>query len=302
MLTGKHVPSSLLRKGRHPSDRNRHLGDENLSMMSSDNVPEGDHPSTMVPPAFNPVFWLLQSAGAGGSGTSDHQQQGGQMEENAAAQQRFGFPPRQQHHMPEIEMRLGPFAPSSSRPHEFGGGFHGGNANFMQQDRGDLSSITANLHNGGAQPGTDSMDYHQSSSRALVHWEGGHHHNGSEPSSSSTSNNTEMAQFHESGSHLWVNPDASSAIPREERYAEPSPEHEGSDTVMKWCDMLPTQEQSPTPSASVRSGLQHQQQMQSPLGWQMQVEGGGQDQHHSMYAEPGISQELQRMAAVLDQI
>ncbi|KAG0565789.1 hypothetical protein KC19_7G015000 [Ceratodon purpureus] len=331
MMTGKHgLPPKLPPLG-HPSDQNRHLADENLNMISSD-VPKGGQdqhpaPSTMVPPAFNPVFWLLQNTGA----SSSSEQPGGaasgsasQMEETAG-QQRFGFPPRQHHHLPEIEMRLGPFAPSSSSsplPHDMipSGGFHGANAFMQQADRGDLSSITANLHKGGnlqlhASSSAAEMDpmnvpqsqkhHHQPSSRPLIRWEaGGNHHNhGSEPSSSSTSNNTEMPQFHESGAnHLWVNRDTNSAIQGDDRY-EHSPEHEGAgtdcDTVMKWCDMLPTQEQNSAPT-SVRTALHHhQQQQQMQMGWQMPVQGAGQE-HHNMY-EP-MSQELQRMAAVLDQI
>jgi hypothetical protein len=140
----------------------------------------------------------------------------------------------------------------------------------------------------------------------LTHWEPGNHHTGSEPSSSSTSNTTEIAPaFHENNSanHLWVNPDS-----RDESY-EPSPEHEGGatdcDTVMKWCDLLPTPDsQAPAPSTGRSHGLQqHQQQPMQQMGWamQVQVQGSG-PEHHSMYIEPIMSQELQRMAAVLDQI
>ena len=325
MMTGKHhgLPPKV-----PPLDhQNRHFGEESLQGGGAGGQQPEHHPSTMVPPAFNPVFWLLQSGGGGGGGGASSSEQApggganGQIEENHGGQQRFGFPAARQHRhvMPEIEMRLGPIAPSSSTSpplgHDFGGGFHGGNG-FMQQqqDRGDLSSITANLHKAPStlqlRAGANSSEQLDSSSRALIHWEaagGSHHHNSSEPSSSSTSNNTEMApQFHESGaSHLqWVNADAGSVLPREDQRYEPSPEHDQGagtdcDTVMKWCDLLPTQDQSPASTGErISQGLHHQQQMQ--MGWpQLQVQSGGQD-HHNLY-EP-MSQELQRMAAVLDQI
>ena len=262
MMTGKHgLPS---------------LGDQNLNMMGPGSK---SRPWTMVPPAFNPVFWLLQTG-------ADQQAGPGSSSSQMEDQQRFGFP---------LEMRLGPFAPSSMSspplPHDMMGFHH--TALMRQADRGDLSSITVNLHH-----------HHQSSSRALTHWEAGNHHTGSEPSSSCTSNTTEITPaFRENNSanHLWVNPDS-----RDESY-EPSPEHEGGatdcDTVMKWCDLLPTQDsQAPAPSTGRSQGLQqHQQQPMQQMGWAMQVQGSG-PEHHSMYIEPVMSQELQRMAAVLDQI
>lgn len=310
------------------------------SLDRDDNGPKPIHqPSTLVPPAFNPVFWLLQSGAVSssepGGGGSDP------------------FPVHAQHGAPEIEMRLGPFAPNSSgTSHDY----HGGSFQDLLQDPGDLSSITANLQlRSGAGPAhEDAVNVGNARVQRPFRWEG---HNGSEPSSSSTSNETGISppgshlMFQETGGNQpWSSADTDpspsalkscslSAQTTEEPSTRSrfSSNHEPSDcdTVMKWCALLPTQGQNhcidQLPASARNAPVQHhehnprqnhadqlsQSQMDHPLGngssgnvqftltshcmnWQMHASHGGQDAMFDSVAP--MSQELQRMAAVLDQI
>ena len=223
------------------------------------NPPE-HQPATMVPAAFNPVFWLLQGASAS---SSDHHNPhqlhhhhahppGAPTSHQTAAT--AGLPEimlqheshdqtqqlchsanlenqQQQQQLPEIEMRLGPFAPppssTSHHQHFHAGGASGGFGSSVDT-RGDLCSITANFHKGAPHgflhdPNLDDVHGHMMSSHLQGGIRGGqqpydHHHvswdDTSTRASSSTSNNStdnishtagtnQQLQFSESGLH-WA--------------------------------------------------------------------------------------------------
>lgn len=318
MMGGKHSG------GLPPKVPSMQHATESLDHDSNGPNPEHQH-STMVPPTFNPVFWLLHSSG---SSSSEPIQSTGKP-----------FPGHNQHSAPEIEMRLGPFAPSSSSaPHDF----HGESFQRFVQDRGDLSSITANLQlrSGSGSAHDDAMNVDHTNVRRPYRWQG---QNGSEPSSSSTSNDTGISHpcshlvFQEpSGNHLWSNADSTSGptilkpghLPGQDAISDTTstrprfssdqgPDH---DTVMKWNDLLPTPENNPRQNHNINNLSRSQgshphtqnngpsshaqfstsQQPLHCMTWQMQASHGGHDAMFDSMAP--MSQELQRMAAVLDQI
>ena len=171
MMRGKHI--TQLGSNMHQQLHHHHhqlppaAGDHHQSnnsgqqqFESSENVIKPE-PSTMVPAAFNPAFWLLQAAAAaaaaaghGGAAAAiatppQPPRTGSESAHEISHEQRFTNFSQQ---LPEIEMRLGIFTPGSGRSEEqtnfypasnFGSSSH----HHVQQDRGDLSSITANLHN-----------------------------------------------------------------------------------------------------------------------------------------------------------
>lgn len=151
-----------LRHNQLPPAPGDHRSNSGQQLQSSENLIKSE-PSTSVPAAFNPAFWLLQAAAAAAAAAGH----GGAAiaksppppppppgSESACEthEQRFNNFSQQ---LPEIEMRLGTFAPGSGRPaaasHEEQTNFYpasnfGSISHHVQQDRGDLTSITANLH------------------------------------------------------------------------------------------------------------------------------------------------------------
>ena len=230
----------------HPAGHGPH--DDGSSAGNAIKPPPDHQPATMVPPAFNPVFWLLQGASAS---SSDHHHNSHQLHHHhphppagAPSHQpaTAGLPEimlqhdqtqqlchsanleNQQQQLPEIEMRLGPFAPPSSTSHHqhfhAGGGASGGFGSSVDT-RGDLCSITANFHKGAPHgflhdPNLDDVHGHM-----MSQLQGGqpydHHVSWDDTStraSSSTSNNstdnishtaagTNQLQFSESSLH-WA--------------------------------------------------------------------------------------------------
>lgn len=376
--------------------------------------PPDHQPATMVPAAFNPAFWLLQGASASSSDhRSSHQGGGHQLHHQhphpagAPSHQppTAGLPleivlPHQSHdqaqqfchsanlenpqqQLPEIEMRLGPFAPpsSSSRHHFHIGGASGGFGSSVDT-RGDLCSIMANFHRGDPHefphdPNLDDVHGH-----IMNHLQGGirgkpyNRHvswdDTSTRASSSTSNNStdninhtagsNHVQFNESSLH-WAGfngdkPSANSSNPAHDQMLKStstidmmsagttgdhqpcsntstgqlSPDHdnqlsEGDLTVMKWCNLVSSQE-APTRGGAQVHHQEHENQLhhpvkvlmladqrsvmnsrsthhpvpQTPMTWQIQHQGGQDMYYPSEGPLASMSPELQRMAAVLDQI
>ena len=377
--------------------------------------PPDHQPATMVPAAFNPVFWLLQGASASSSdhhnshqadghqlhhhhshppGASSHQPAVADLPEIMLQHQSHDQPQQlchsanlenQQQQLPEIEMRLGPFAPPSSTSHHH---FHaeGASGGFGSSvdTRGDLCSITANFHKGAPHefphdPNLDDVHGH-----LMSHLQGGirgqpyNHHvswdDTSTRASSSTSNNStdnvshtagsNQMQFNESTLH-WAGfngtkPSANSSNHADDQMvrssstidmisagtstdhppcsntstAQLSPDHQhdhqlsgGDLAVMKWCNLVSSQEASTRGGAQVHhqvhenelhhpvkvlmladqtllmnSRSPHHPVPQTPMTWQIQHQGGQDMYYPSEGPVASMSPELQRMAAVLDQI
>jgi hypothetical protein len=322
-------------------------------------------PTTMVPNAFNPVFWLLQGSGNGSS----------QPDQSSA-----GLGTHPPHDLDEILPPLkqaGTIIPTSEGDsisaqsgrvcqeiHQMKSG-HFGHPDFyastVDQDHGDLSSITASITQGKDRSGgipSHQLQFFLSSmledSRGELHQEvAGMQNNSNEMSSqadglgrqvthnqwdssisTSTSNNreatpsttnttTQQSGLFESNL-MWANfqekgePDHQ----QDQVVAETSdivsgdsdqisapflPESEG-DTVMQWCSNLTTlpgpgdDHQQPPPAPSASGGPPVPLAMISP--WQMHQAGPPDlyDTRTAPVAAPYMSQELRRMAAVLDQI
>lgn len=167
MMRGKHITqlgSNMHQQLQHhqlPPAAGDHRSNSGQQFESSENVIKPE-PSTMVPAAFNPAFWLLQAAAAAAAAAghggvaaiaTPPPPPAGSESAHETHGQRFNNFSQQ---LPEIEMRLGIFAPGSGRSaaasHEEQTNFYpasnfGSSSHHVQQDRGDLSSITANFHN-----------------------------------------------------------------------------------------------------------------------------------------------------------
>ncbi|KAG0559105.1 hypothetical protein KC19_10G079800 [Ceratodon purpureus] len=328
-------------------------------------------PATVVPAAFNPVFWLSQGA----MSSSDHEAQGhvqsnGALQEMLQQSQQFinssgtnqNGSVSQEEIIPEIEMRLGPF----------GTGLHSG---FGSVDRGDLSSMTASfhlgnhdLHSGSSQicPPPEDVSMHmekchrslRSDPFKVCHMEGEKTLNNWDQGSSAGSSSSNTTEITNPGSSMFettliwgglveskdsdadqetqimarsavvngMNQSISNIQTCSDHSVGFSSGQSDGDTVMKWCsdhELIQTEQPSPTAAGAFLDQV-HQQspddhqinQVKSPqmaqveqsfsnprdsMNWQ--IHQGGQD----MYDPPEgliapMSPELQRMAAVLDQM
>lgn len=361
MMGGKHTGGGIQLPPKVPSlsPGSSHFDPSVKSNYLSEEYPSHQvvksEPSTMVPSAFNPVFWLLQSASA----SSDQQVQNGHGQ-NQSVNNPNGMVEMLPHHFlsngdprqhlrPEVEVKLVQSAPHSSM---MNAQFHG----VYGVDRGDLSSITGNLNNGMEGAASSQarfqaaiLEHHDSSNRSgfhsvqddpmccevlgrpqQFHWD-------SASASSSTSNNTESnpsagtnAGMFESNL-LWPSsfPDQKGPLeqqvrPSDQMHQMPgdqsdhsasfSTDHCEADAVMKWCGLLPSepcahsqsadQLQLETPTHRHHHRSNHMQISAVPstpqtpmMNWH---QPGGQDLYDASVTH--MSPELQRMAAVLDQI
>lgn len=382
-MSGEHTAGMQLPPKVPPlSPQNDHFDSGSINTCSFNRLSGADNdihqgvnikpePATVVPAAFNPVFWLSQGA----MSSSDHtgHVQSNELQEMMQQSQQFfnssgtnqNGSVSQEEIIPEIEMRL----------RRFGTGLQRG---FGSVDRGDLSSMTADIHLG-------SLDLHSSSNQGcpppenvslhmekachsplgsdpfkMCHMEGEKALNTWDHGSSagcSSSNTTEITNPGSSmfeTTLLWgglgeskadsdadqdnqmVRSAAVNGITQsisniqstcsDHSVGFSSGQSDG-DTVMKWCsdhELIPTEQPSSITVAAAFLEQVHQQspedheihQVKSPqlpqveqsfsnpreaMNWQ--IHQGGQD----MYDPPDgliapMSPELQRMAAVLDQM
>ncbi|XP_024396304.1 uncharacterized protein [Physcomitrium patens] len=335
---------------------------------------EVEQQSTTIPPVFNPVYWLLGQSGAATSSSSASVQvhltcKGNKVHDRGTQQldpQLSSFSDSPQY-LSEMEPRLGPrstHSDSSSlspNPDFIPGGKFPGHASFVQ-DRGELSSITANLHQPGdtlqlgCRSGNDiymsaDLEHPERGLRRPYFWP--------EPNSCSTSNlsieiNHQTNRNHRALSplgtnHLWQNRagtdipaistvkrKCASVLPAKDVISDQhfsakratlicSPDdllkrgaaNPDCDVVMKLCDLQDQQQTCHNVHDRTRIntvGLdQVNHQLLAVTGpevyvdndpWQIVQTQDGAQGHSSFYHAPmvPIFRDLQRMAAVLDQI